>query len=300
MSATGSDASILPQEYQTLFSSFRPSDEEERRVFNEMLATVRFEYGKIASPRKKRQRRKEKNTPGGSKSYVDPDEPKKEEKTMLERVANKLRNPLELPHVCCSKHCCSDNRFSSNIVKYRIAGDAALQPDERRSRIQAIVSQCRVKPGQNRQEFQYKVPIPGGHLPVCRNFFLFYYNIALSTLNRMQSSVKGISGMIREEKVHGNAGRRKPGKGRQDCAEWMRMLFDDVAEPKPNHVVVRDGVHRTKEFLPSGIFGTLDSVFNYYKSAFAGNDETPVSYMTFRRAWLQHHFQVRLEDFPKV
>ena len=265
-----------------------------------MMSTIVTQYEKIASPRRKRQRSKEKNTPGGSKSYVEQDEPKKEERTLLQRVEKKLGMRLEPPTVCCGKNCCKDTRINPEIVKYRIAAEAALPPDERRKRIQETISHCRVKVGPNRQVLQYRVPIPGGQLDVCRTFFIYYHNISSNTLNRNLAAVKSLSGLIPEDKMHGNTGKQKPGKGRQACAQWMRMLFDSVAEPKPNQVVIRGGEERTKEFLPSGIFGTLDSVYMYYKSAFAEREasEGPVSYMTFRRAWLQHHFQVK--PFPRM
>jgi hypothetical protein len=284
----GSLISRLPEAYLQKFQAHRPEDPIEKSVFKEMMTAVEREHGKIASPRKKRHRCG--NTPGGSKKYIPEDEPKKEEKQMLDRVEQALNSIKEAPRHCCRNNCSAKLQHSLKTIRFRAAAMAALPYAERGMHLEAAVSACRVAQGQARQEFHFRVP--GGDDIVCKKYFCFFHNIGEATLGRIEAKIKESSGVIPGDTAHGNFGRRRPGKGRQDCAQWMQRLFEDIAEPKPNRVVVKHGEKRTKEFLPSSIFATFDSVFRFYKEAYRKRDAYPVSFPTFRRAWIQHHFQV--------
>jgi broad specificity phosphatase PhoE len=287
MPVAGSAISKIPEAYLQKFQAHRPVDHKDEVVFQEMMAAIEREHGKLSSPRRKRHRCG--NTPGGSKRFVPDGEPKRDEKQMLERVEKALDAVKELPKDCCRRNC-MQLKHSLTAVRYKAAAMAALPFEERNKRLEACVSACRVDQGPCRQEFHFRVP--GADAVVCRKYFCFYHGISEATLGRMETKMKETSRVIPSERAHGNRGRWRPGKGRQDCAEWMQKLFADVAEPKPNRVVVQHGEERTKEFLPSGIFATFDSVFQYYLDGCRRRDANPVSFPTFRRAWIQHHFQV--------
>ena len=260
---SGSVVSGIPETYLQKFQGHFPEDPNDKVVFGEMIATIEREHGKLASPRKKRHRCG--NTPGGSKRYIPQDEPKKDERQMLDRVVKALDDVRGAPKDCCKRNCFQISH-SLRAVRYKAAAMAALPFDKRNRQMEAFVFACRMDGGgSNRQEFHFRVP--GTDAIVCWKYFCFFHSISESTLGRIETKMKESLGVIPIERLHGNMGRRRPGKGRQDCAQWMQRLFEDVAEPKPNKVVVRHGEERTKEFLPSSIFATFDSVFQYYKEA---------------------------------
>ena len=77
-----------------------------------------------------------------------------------------------------------------------------------------------------------------------------------------------------------------------------------MSQPLPHKTVKgSNGEERTREFLPSGLFSTLQDVYDYYCGhVLSGMDaqvdttqpveRRPASFQTFRRAWLSNFFQV--------
>ena len=77
-----------------------------------------------------------------------------------------------------------------------------------------------------------------------------------------------------------------------------------MSQPLPNKTIRgQNGEERTREFLPSGLFKTLQDVYDYYCGHVLSEvqstvdsthpvERRPASFQTFRRAWLSNFFQV--------
>lgn len=242
-----------------------------RKVYVEMVEFVTMEVAEIFTPRVRKTKDKAQS------------DPKKNVRNLLERVEKVCRESV-WPENCCSRKCWE--KFGAKAVKYRRMHLAAMSYAKRNKDHSAAAQACRVESGVDRDDYEWSAQ---GEV-VCRNFFLHFHNIgSSSTLQKLCNDTKSRSGLIGLQNVHGNWRRQRPGKGRQDCAAWLQDLFSTVAQPRPNSSVCREGETRAREFLPSAIFRTFQSVFDYYVGKQEGN---PVSFVTFRRAWLQHHFQV--------
>lgn len=250
----------------------RPDEGDNRTtkaVFAEMVNYVGMEVESAAPPRQRIIKGKEQ------------DDPKKEVKAVLKRVKKTARG--DSLRCVCKRGCLE--AFNAKEVMYRRMHLAAKGQSRRSDDLMVQINGCLVKVG-NHSDYEWAA----GNRSVCREFFAHYMYTSPTTLQNLCDRAKAGSGMIGTQNKHGNLGKVRPGKGREDAASWLQELFQDVAQQRPDKTISRGGETRAVEFLPSTIFSTLGSVYDHYKEEHSGDNT--VSFPTFRRAWLQQHFQV--------
>lgn len=238
-----------------------------------MLEYVAKEVSDICTPRRRQTKGKAQDDPKSNVSHL------------LARV-EKACAASKMPEKCCKRDCW--RKFSPKEIMYRRMHLAAKQYRRRNNDLSTLVQHCRLDSGERRDDYDWIAD----KVVVCRTFFLYFHNIGSTKLQNVCNDTKSMSGLISAQNVHGNWQKKRSRKGRQNCADWMQTLFATVAQPRPNSTICREGKTRAKEFLPTAIFSTFGSVYEHYVQTFDGEKGRPASFATFRRAWLQHHFQV--------
>ena len=244
------------------------------KVYKEMVEFVAKQVADMYSPRLRKTEGK------------GPKDPKRNVRDLLKRV-QKVCQESVMPDNCCPEKCFE--KFNAKQIFYRRMHIAAKHYAKRKDDLSAVVKTCWQRGRANRDDYEW---VAGG-LIVCRTFFVYYQNVGSTTLQKVCNDTKSRSGLIGSQNSHGNWRRKRPGKGRQDSAAWMQALFANVAQSRPNDSICRGGETRAREFLPTAIFRTFQAVYQYYRHQFRSEEgKQPVSFATFRQAWLQHHFQV--------
>lgn len=289
---TGGNASVgtlfrdLPPSYRAHLST-PPIDAEASLIRDEARSFVEASLQDTYSPRKKRSRCSDGE--GGLRT-VHEDSPKQKKRRKETRIDSKVQAVREAghPESCCPLNCC--RYITAEQLVARAACKASMDFKKRNEEIIDDVLRCRVGPGRRRQDFEWRIL----GRKVCTPVYALWQGVHLRTLRRKCRKARTLSGVVPSLKPHGNCRRPRQGKGRHDCAKWLQDMFARLAEPFPDRQTRsrQTGEVRTKEFLPTGLFATLQSVYDHYVGA-NGSLHKPVSYVTFRRAWLQRHFQVR-------
>ncbi len=260
-----------------------PCPESSLNVREEVSSTLSCLLQKMTSPRKKRARR---FGPDGQYRDCGEHSPKKIKRRVFTKVDKAVRDTCAsgIPTECCELGCCDEvgleDVMARNVLRKALPWNAGEQT------LLAEVLRCRDRASGRRQSFTWRL----GNKVVCKRMFCLWHGISDTTLRRKTGAVRNSTGVLPVLRAHGNWRKVRHGKGRTDCADWLGRLFARIAEPFPNLSVrsAQSGALRTKEFLPTGLFATLQSVYDHYTAS----TPSPVSYVTFRRAWLQHHFQV--------
>ena len=298
---TSVSVSDLPPSYISFLST--PSAEaSSRRVREETVRFLGASLDAVDSPRK---RKSSCSDGAGGHRILGEDSPKPAKRRKLDKIGRAVDSAIGagVPDHCCRRECF--RLFSTEELLARKAVRAARKWSDADSDLQAEVVRCRDprqgerqtpvpnEPGKRtRQNYVWVVK---GHT-VCANMFALWHGVCKDTLYRKSAKTKGLTGVVPTVVHHGNFRRPRYGKGRKDCAAWLGQLFGRLAEPFPQHMARsrQSGEVRTREFLPTGLFATLQSVYDYYVTSAAARQppSTPVSFVTFRRAWLQQFFQV--------
>ena len=298
---TSVSVSGLPPSYISFLST--PSAEGSScRVREE---TVRFLGATLDAVDCPRKRKSSCSDGAGGHRILGEDSPKPAKRRKLDKIGRAVDSAIGagVPDHCCRRECF--RLFSVEELLARKAVRAARKWSDADSDLQAEVVRCR-----DPRQGERRTPIPiesgkrtrqnyvwavKGHT-VCANMFALWHGVCKDTLYRKSAKTKGLTGVVPNVVHHGNFRRPRCGKGRKDCAAWLGQLFGRLAEPFPQHTARsrQSGEVRTREFLPTGLFATLQSVYDYYVTSAAARQppSTPVSFVTFRRAWLQQFFQV--------
>lgn len=200
---------------------------------------------------------------------------------------------------CCNGYCLRD--VDKRAVLARSALWAAKEVAQRRRDILNLVAWCRVY-AQGTDEC-YELRLFGK--PMCAKAFACAHGERLRTFSRMMPAVDAaVHGRVPDKVAFRK--RSRQGKRRDDCAGWLATTLAAMAQPLPNKTIRGPGgEERTREFLPSGVFSTLNDVYVYYCGFVLadcqdeGVETRPASYQTFRRAWLANYFQVCTPGDPE-
>lgn len=203
---------------------------------------------------------------------------------------------------CCRGYCLKDVDKRMIIARATIWGAKDLA--QRRRDLMNLIAWCKV--WAQDQDPHYELRLFGK--PVCARAFACAHGERLRTFYRRRADVDAAIGDTIPRKVAFRPPRHRPGVRREDCSEWLRDTLSVMAQPLPNKTVTGpDGEERTREFLPSGMFSTLNDVYQYYcghvlaQPDSCGEETRPASFQTFRRAWLANYFQVsgQLKTLPQ-
>ena len=219
-----------------------------------------------------------------------------------DRVRKKFehaRREVEKPN----RRCCKQQCLQSVVPPLVLVGTAlthhALPFQERKTELLRALRDYRTSSEDARKEWDLRVQ-PGGY-HVCGAAFAAAYGLAADTLTTYKKEVRG-GGAVARRASHGNQDCHRLSSGGEDCAGWLSSLFGLSAQAMP-HKVSRSastGETRTTEFLPSGVFPTLHSVYQYYASGVEARQRTPVAFSTFRRIWQEQYWEVRLYDLLNI
>lgn len=137
--------------------------------------------------------------------------------------------------------------------------------------------------------------------PVCARAFASAHGETTRTFSRRKAIVDTAVGDHVSHRVAFRPRQHRLGLRREDCSDWLRDTLSSMAQPLPNKTVRGPGgEERTREFLPTGMFSTLNDVYQYYcghvlsQPDSDGVETRPASFQTFRRAWVTNYFQVSL------
>ena len=292
----------LPPSYAA-FLTTPVADTFASRIREETVSFVGAALRGVQSPRKRKSRCADGQ--GGHRPLLD-DDPKPVKRRRLHKIGKAVDAVLAagVPENCCRRECF--RLFSVEEILSRKAVRAAREWVDADAHLRGEVVRSRSGSGlaggvagtgeggrRTRQNYVWRVK----GQTVCAKMFALWHGVCKDTLYRKSARTKPLTGVVPDVVRHGNFRRPRHGKGRSDCATWLGQLFERLAEPFPQHSVRsrQSGEVRTKQFLPTGLFATLQSVYDYYTTSEAARQPpvAPVSFVTFRRAWLQQFFQVR-------
>lgn len=199
---------------------------------------------------------------------------------------------------CCRAYCLRDVDKRAIVARSALWG--AKEVGQRRRDLLALIAWCKV--WAQGGDAHYVLRVFGK--PVCARAFANAHGEHQRSFFRRKSQLQNAIGdHVPQRVAHRRPGGR-PGCRRDDCAAWLRDTLSRMSQPLPHKTVKgSNGEERTREFLPSGLFTTLQDVYDYYcghvlSDVDAPLDSThpverrPASFQTFRRAWLSNFFQV--------
>ena len=199
---------------------------------------------------------------------------------------------------CCSNYCLLGLDPHMIVTRSTIWG--AKEPEQRDKDLQALIGWCKTWAADGNEAYELRL---FGRWVCARAFACAHGNCA-RTFERKRRHYDEVVGDHAPPSM--SVKRRRTGllmRG-EHCALWLRDTLSRMAQPMPNRTVRgRNGEVRTREFLPSGIFSTLNDVYNFYRghalaqSDVHGVEERPASFATFRRAWIANHFHVSRSRF---
>lgn len=194
---------------------------------------------------------------------------------------------------CCPAYCLKDVDKRMIIARATLWG--AKEVGQRRRDLLDLIAWCKVW-AQGRAP-HYELRLFGR--PLCARAFACAHGESLRTFHKRRAAVDTAIGDTVPRAVAFKTAHRRPGLRGEDCAQWLRETLSVMAQPLPNKTVRGpEGDERTREFLPSGMFSTLNDVYQYYRGHVLsqpdrhGVEARPASFQTFRRAWLANYFQV--------
>lgn len=194
---------------------------------------------------------------------------------------------------CCHAYCLRDVDKRAIVARAAIWG--AKEVAQRRRDLLDLTAWCKVWARDG--DPHYELRLFGK--PVCARAFACAHGETVRTFYRRKSAVDTAVGDTVPLKVAFRPRCDRPGLRREDCSDWLRDTLSVMAQPLPNKTVRGpDGDERTREFLPSGVFRTLNDVYQYYcghvlaRPDSDGVETRPASFQTFRRAWLANYYQV--------
>ena len=199
---------------------------------------------------------------------------------------------------CCRACCLRDVDKRAIIARSALWG--AKEVEQRRRDLLALIAWCKVwAQGTNAH---YVLRVFGK--PVCARAFANAHGEHQRSFFRRKIQLQNAIGDHVPMKIARQRRGAGPGCRRDDCATWLRDTLSKMSQPLPHKTIKGpNGEERTREFLPSGLFTTLQDVYDYYcghvlsdVEAPAGRtqqvERRPASFQTFRRAWLSNFFQV--------
>ena len=207
---------------------------------------------------------------------------------------------------CCRGYCLRDIDKRAIVARSTLWG--AKEVEQRRRDLLALIAWCKV--WAHGGEAHYVLRVFGK--PVCARAFANAHGEHQRSFFRRKCHVDKAVGDVVPMKIAYRSPRARPGTRRSDCAGWLRDTLSKMAQPLPHKTLKGgNGEERTREFLPSGLFGTLRDVYEYYcghvlsqvhalGSAAQPVEIRPASFQTFRRAWLSNFFQVGCSVGTKV
>ena len=197
---------------------------------------------------------------------------------------------------CCGAYCLRDIDKRAIIARSAIWG--AKEVEQRRRDLLALIAWCKVW-GQGADP-HYVLRVFGK--PVCARAFANAHGEHQRSFFRHKSRLEDAVGDHVPLKSARRFGGARPGCRRADCASWLRETLSKMSQPVP-HKTVRgpDGQERTCEFLPLGVFATLQDVYNYYCGHVLSEVEAPegrtplverrlASFTKFKCVWLANFF----------
>lgn len=194
---------------------------------------------------------------------------------------------------CCRGYCLKDVNKRMIIARAAIWG--AKEVTQRRRDLMDLTAWCKV--WAQGDDPHYELRLFGKR--VCSRAFACAHGETARTFSRRKVDVDTAVGDHIPKKVAFRARGHRVGIRREDCSGWLRDTLSAMAQPLPNKTVRgATGEERTREFLPTGVFSTLNDVYQYYCGHILsqpdndGVEMRPASFQTFRRAWLTNFFQV--------
>ena len=199
---------------------------------------------------------------------------------------------------CCRAYCLRDVDKRAIVARSTIWGTKEVE--QRRRDLLALIAWCKV--WAQGGESHYVLRVFGK--PVCARAFANAHGEHQRSFFRRKNEVDRAVGDVVPAKVARRSPRVRPASRRDDCAAWLCDTLSKMAQPMPHKTIKgSNGEERTCEFLPSGLFGTLQDVYDYYCGRVLSQTGTtgdpadmvearPASFQTFRRAWLSKFFQV--------
>lgn len=194
---------------------------------------------------------------------------------------------------CCRGYCLRDVNKRTIIARATIWG--AKEVAQRRRDLMDLTAWCKV--WAQGGDPHYELRLFGK--PVCARAFACAHGETARTFARRRAEVDTAIGDHVPNKVAFRPRGGRIGLRREDCAKWLQDTLSTMAQPLPNKTVrSATGEERTQEFLPTGVFSTLNDVYQYYcghvlsLSDSNGVETRPASFQTFRRAWREIFFQV--------
>ena len=199
---------------------------------------------------------------------------------------------------CCRAYCLRDVDKRAIIARSALWG--AKEVGQRRRDILALIAWCKV--WAQGGDAHYVLRVFGK--PVCARAFANAHGEHQRSFFRRKCQLQNAVGDHVPLSVACRRPRERPGCRRDDCAAWLRDTLSRMSQPLPNKTIRgQNGEERIREFLPSGLFKTLQDVYDYYCGHVLSEVQSPVdsthpverrpaSFQTFRRAWLSNFFQV--------
>ena len=213
--------------------------------------------------------------------------PKAEESRLIGRLDNAYAKVVKMASGGCCAQKCLGKLDKTRLVVQALCHQAE-EFQSRKTEVSRAAKEHVVEDGQGNKVVAHRVQ---GVL-VCATAFGVSRGVSAATVSRHRKGAKETDFV--ESRPHASRGVLRPTVGAQESAEWMEKFFGRFAQPFP-HKATRShqtGEGRTQHFLPSRLFSTFSSVYEEYKKACCETNKAPVSFNTFRRAWLSAHFEV--------
>ena len=213
-----------------------------------------------------RKKRAYKRSLSGNPVALPPDAPKTETLRMAGRTLRYFNSThrylLELEQEgwkCCRGYCLKDVSKRMIIARATIWG--AKEVAQRRRDLMDLTAWCKVWAQGN--DPHYELRLFGK--PVCARAFACAHGETARTFSRRKADVDTAVGDHVPNRVAFRPRGHRIGLRREDCSGWLRDTLSAMAQPLPNKTVrSANGEERTREFLPTGVFATLNDVYQYY------------------------------------